>query len=227
MDVGLPSVQDLGGRIRVLFVGGGSPSSESESVNELPLPPRLPALPTDAGVVAACCWIEDDPPTIPAKLLRLFNAGTVAMASDMGILSGMVRGILNAAAAAAAAAAPASWPPPLLLPPLFPLLLLVELRPWWIREVSNCWSSFFILSLTDGWIERNCTGINDERSSVSSVVTHNNNLSYTQVILYAILVVVYRETYKESIVDTLATPLERAHNTQHARYTGKNGGYKK
>ena len=30
------------------------------------------------------------------------------MASDMGILSGMVRGILNAAAAAAAAAAPAS-----------------------------------------------------------------------------------------------------------------------
>jgi hypothetical protein len=95
-------------------------------VNELPLPPRLPALPTEAGVVVVvtappppCCWDVGDVkcwavevwPAVEwtpkaARLLRLFNAGTEAMANEMGRFNGMAsEGIRKAAADAAAAAA--------------------------------------------------------------------------------------------------------------------------
>lgn len=94
-------------------------------MNELPLPPRLPALPTEAGVVVVvtapppCCWDVGDVKcwavvVWPAvewtpkadRLLRLFNAGTEAMANEMGKFNGMAsEGIRKAAADAAAAAA--------------------------------------------------------------------------------------------------------------------------
>jgi hypothetical protein len=57
-------------------------------------------------------------------VLRLFNAGTEAMANEMGIFNGMVNdGIRNAAAAAAATAADVVEDAPVLL------LLLLELLP--------------------------------------------------------------------------------------------------
>lgn len=141
-----------------------SPSSESESVNELA--PRLPPLPTDAGPVGGhCCWTdvgwpEEEwwtKPLKPVKLLRLFNAGTDAIANEMGILSGIVNeGIRNDADDDVE-----DGPPPVLL--LEPLRLpetgkTTPVGPRWMAW-SN-WSSFFILSFTDtDWIERNWTGI--------------------------------------------------------------------